>query len=151
MDNKEIKQKLRSSLDMAHVKITMLAYFFGLLFAAGIGALRGGTYLVVVVLTYLLVGMIMWLPALNILFRIYREPAGYRLYKATLSQPHAGFPRAYMYFTVVLEDPDGGKFLVNTNTIFQSYGHIGPTMEDYVNQTVTIAYNEDTGAVVVVE
>ncbi len=151
MDNKEIKQKLRSSLDMAHVKTTMLAYFFGLLFAAGIGALRGGTYLVVVVLTYLLVGMIMWIPALRILLHIWREPAGYRLYRATLSQPHAGFPRVYMYFTVVLEDPDGGKFLVNTNTIFQSYGHIGPTMEDYVNQTVTIAYNEDTGAVVVVE
>lgn len=150
MDNKEIRQKLKDSVDMAYVRLNVTIYviflFIGLLMGLSRPELIPSTIGI-----FALCGLIMLIPSLRILFRIYREPAGYRLYKATLSQPHGGFPRGYMYFTIVLEEPDGTKFLVNTNTIFQSYGtSFGPSMEDYVNQTVTVAYNEDTAAVVVI-
>ena len=150
MDNKEIRQKLKASVDMAYVRVNITIYIIflliGLLMGLGRPELIPGSIGV-----FALCGLIMLIPSLRILFRIYRDVSGYQLYKATLSQPHSGFPSGYMYFTIVLEKPDGCRLIVNTNTVFQSYGTaFGPSMEDYVNQTVTVAYNENTGAVVVI-
>lgn len=156
MDNKEIRQKLKCSVDMAYVRLNITIYCCFLLLGLLIVFLHPNlhftpTDLLICVGTMAFSGLIFLIPALVILFRIYKDITGYRLYKATLSQPHGGFPRGFMYFTVVLEDPDGSRFIVNTNTIFQSYGtSFGPSMENYVNQTVTVAYNEDTGEVVVI-
>lgn len=154
MDKKEIRQKLKISLDMAYVRINFIIYGFFLLWGALLGLARfrhDPSAIPTAISIFAVCGLIVLIPALRILFRIYRDVPAYRLYKATLSQPHGGFPRGYMYFTIVLEDPDGAKFIVNTNTVFQSYGtSFGPSMEDYVNQTVTVAYNEDTAAVVVI-
>lgn len=155
MDNKEIKQKLKDSLDMVYVRLWCIVYIGLLLVGLALCLLHPTLrqmpgILLGTVGVATLPGLVYLIPALKIWFSIYREIPAYRLYKATLAQPHGGFPRGFMYFTVVLEDPDGGKFLANTNTIFQSYGTaFGPSMEDYVNQTVTIAYNEDTGTAVV--
>lgn len=150
MDQKEIRQKLKHSLDMAFVRLNLVIYAFFLLIGLLMGLGRPEIMLTAMGI-FALCGLIMLIPSLRILFRIYRDADGYRLYKATLSQPHGGFPRGYMYFTIVLEEPDGSRFIVNTNTIFQSYGtSFGPSMENYVNQTVTVAYNETTGAVVVI-
>lgn len=150
MDNREIRQKLKASVDMSYVRLNLILYGLFLLLGVLMGLGRPEIISTAVGI-FAVCGLIILVPSLRICFRIYRELAGYRLYKATLSQPHSGFPRGYMYFTVVLEETDGSKFIVNTNTIFQSYGTaFGPSMEDYVNQTVTIAYNEDTEAVVVI-
>lgn len=84
-------------------------------------------------------------------FRIFRKCEHYRFQKAKLSQPHSGWPRGMMYFTVILENPaDGGKFLADTRPIFNSHSCFGLGLEDYINKTITIAYNEETENVVVI-
>lgn len=40
--------------------------------------------------------------------------------------------------------------MVDTNAIFRSYSLLGPSLEDYVNKEVTIAYNRFTERVVVI-
>lgn len=83
--------------------------------------------------------------------RVFRHPESYIFCKASLTKPHGSiWGRGAMYFSVVLEHPEGGKFVVDTRPIFQTYGWVGPLLEDYLNQTVTIAYNEETEAVVVI-
>lgn len=83
-------------------------------------------------------------------FQIFRKPESYTFYKTTLSRFHQKFPLKTMYFTVVLEDPDGSKRIENTHAIFASYGIMEPLVESYVNSTVTIGLNEETGMVVVI-
>lgn len=54
-------------------------------------------------------------------------------------------------FRVLLEDADGHKFVADTHSIFSTHKDFsGLGFEDYVNQKVTIAYNEETGNVVVI-
>ena len=133
MDQKEVRQKLKHSVDMALVRLNLVIYAFFLLTGLLMGLGRPEIMLSAMGI-FALCGLIMLIPSLRILFRIYRDADGYRLYNANLSQPHGGFPRGYMYFTIVLEEPDGSRFIVNTNTIFQSYGtSFGPSMENYVN------------------
>lgn len=84
------------------------------------------------------------------IIRIFRKADQYYFCKAKLSQPHHSyFAKAY-YFTVLIEDPEGRKFPADTHAIFATRGIIGPVMEDYLNSTVTIAYNEETDMVVVI-
>ena len=67
-----------------------------------------------------------------------------------MTQPHGSFWVRSMYFTVLLEDGDG-TIVANTHSIFGTSRHqIGPIMEDYVNKTVTVAYNGLTEQVVVI-
>lgn len=40
--------------------------------------------------------------------------------------------------------------MTDTHSIFYARGLVGLLLEDYVNRTVTIAYNEETGMVVVI-
>jgi len=82
--------------------------------------------------------------------RIFRRAECYRLYRAKLASPHGGqWVRDSMYFTVLLEDEEG-KFVVNTRAIFSASRWTPLRLEDYLNKTVTIAYNEETEAVVVI-
>ena len=55
-----------------------------------------------------------------------------------------------MYFTVVLEEPDGSKLIENTHAIFACHGIMEPLVSDYVNSEVTVALNKRTGMVVVI-
>lgn len=84
------------------------------------------------------------------LFRIFWKSEHYHFCKATLSNPRGGNLRHTIRFRVLLEDSEGRKFTADTHSIFYTRGLIGPLMEDYVNQTVTIAYNEETGMVTVI-
>lgn len=85
------------------------------------------------------------------LIRIYSRPELYFFCKCKLSSPHQKlWTRGMMYFTVVIEDPEGGRFAADTDGIFAAYGMVGPLMEDYLNSTVTIAYNRETEMVVVI-
>jgi hypothetical protein len=52
---------------------------------------------------------------------------------------------------VVLEDMDGNKFTAYTHSIFHTHrSSAGLALEDYVNQEVTVGYNDETGEVVVI-
>ena len=82
------------------------------------------------------------------LWKIFRKAGSYRFYRTTLGALHSCKWTRFMYFTVVLQDPDGAR-IVNTNPIFSTRNG-GALIEDYVNQTVTVAYNEETGEVVVI-
>ena len=82
--------------------------------------------------------------------QIFRKPEGYTFYKTTLSRFHQKFPLKMMYFTVVLEEPDGSKRIENTHAIFASYGIVEPLVESYVNSTITIGLNKETGMLVVI-
>ena len=82
--------------------------------------------------------------------QIFRKPESYTFYKTTLSRFHQKFPLKSMYFTVVLEEPDGSKRIENTHATFACHGIIEPLVESYVNSTVTIGLNNETGMVVVI-
>lgn len=79
-------------------------------------------------------------------YRIFEKPEAYIFCRGILDRPHAGMLRDTMYFTVVLDK----KYVVDTHSIFQIRSLFGPEFERYVNQPVTIAYNEETKTVVVI-
>lgn len=83
-------------------------------------------------------------------FQIFRGIEGYTFYTAKLTQFQQRFPLKTMYFTVVLEESDGSKQVVDTHAIFSSTGVVEPLVESYVNSTVTIGLNKETGMVVVI-
>ena len=80
---------------------------------------------------------------------IFRKAEFYVFQRCTLTQPHSiPFLRS-MAFRV--EFPHAGRTQsLETRAIFASYGVMEPLMETYNNKTVTIAYNPQTGQVVVI-
>lgn len=83
--------------------------------------------------------------------QIFRRPEDYFFCRCQLSSfHHRFFTKGAMYFTVVLDDPEGGRILAETHAIFQSYGVMEPLLENYTGRTVTIAYNRETEMVVVI-
>ena len=155
-DVKEIHRDLWHSLDMAFVKIflfwtavvTVIVSVTVILASRGIdpqerGAVLG-TILVIAVLPILI--FCAWRT-----FRIFQATESYIFCKTTLSNPMGGRFRDSIKFRVILEDADGGKFVADTHSIFSTHKDFtGLGFEDYVNQTVTIAYNVETGNVVVI-
>lgn len=83
-------------------------------------------------------------------FQIFRRIEDYTFYKAKLTRFQQRFPLKTMYFTVVLEESDGSKQVVDTHAIFASHGVMEPLVESYVNSTVAIGLNRKTGMVVVI-
>ena len=80
---------------------------------------------------------------------IFHRPVDYFFCRVNLCNPHAGFLRDSFYFSVLVEDPlDHQKYFVDTHAIFTSRGL--PRLEDYVNTTVTIAHNRETGMTAVI-
>ena len=82
--------------------------------------------------------------------RICRKPDSYIFCSAVLNQPHRSDRINAMYFTVVIEDAEGNRFPANTHAIFFTYSLTGLLLEDYVNKTVEVGYNMETGHVVVI-
>lgn len=157
MDKKEIREKLKNSLDM--VEATMVLFCCGL-----IVALEGLFVLIFLPrseedpsrwLVFWVMALVSALPFLiYCLWRrvqIFRRPESYYFCKATLSNPISGRIRHTIRFTVVIEDPEGYKFAANTHSIFSAGRGFGSlSLEDYINKTVTVGYNEETGQVVVI-
>ena len=147
MDTSEMKQKLKCSLEIAHIRSALIVWSF--LVAAYVTALTlfwGG-----LTITATLCGMFLlpiWIAYGWRWFRVFRKPEGYTFHTVTLSQPHANTFHAF-YFTVTLDLPEKGAVTSKTSSIFLARGWLGPLMEDYVNREVTIAYNGQTGQVVV--
>lgn len=149
MDTAEIKEKLKCSLEIAHIRSAAL--IFTLIALAYIGLLMlswGGWGLALVTIALVLVPLWGWYGWRA--WMIFRSPEAYVFCKVTLSQPHSSpFFRTF-YFTLVLETPERGRFAAETSSIFQAHGWLGPLLEDYVNREVTIAYNEETQQVVII-
>lgn len=85
------------------------------------------------------------------IWKLFRVPEEYLFTQAKLSTFHQKMWYRAMYFTVVIDHPEEGTVAVNTNPIFASYGWEQPLLEDYLNRTVTVGYNRETGTVVVID
>lgn len=155
-DVKEIRRKLWDSLDMVCVKRWLFIAVVCLILGLVIGNLSVPRYMGTGyrVTAILIVTGITFFPILAFClwrtFRIFQHPQSYFFCKTVLSAPKGGNLRDTIRFTVVLEDPDGGKFVATTHSIFDTHGSSVLAFENYVNRTVTVAYNEETDMVVVI-
>lgn len=142
--------RLRSSLEMGNIKLTFAfgCALFGipcLLFAMGTQKPEPG-----VPFMFLLGFLIHSVTCLWLTLRMFRKAEHYIFCQCKLTQPHSSpFLRSF-YFTVLFQLPDGSTQEANTHAIFAAHGIIGPLMEEYINRTVTIAYNTATGNTVVI-
>ena len=83
------------------------------------------------------------------IFKIFRDIDDYTFTEVTLSRLNSSWYRN-MYFSVDLIDWDGQTVQAETNSIFQTHGFMKPLLEDYVNRTVLVGYNNTTGYVAVI-
>ena len=149
MDHREIKEKLKCSLEIAHIRSALVVASVLVAAYVGIMTLFWGD----IAFTVILCGVILfpiWLAYSWRYFRVFRKIHRYTFHKALLAQPHTSrFVHAF-HFTVVLENTEKGTVTTKTSSIFLARGWLGPFLEDYVNREVTLAYNEETGQVVVI-
>ena len=157
-DVKEIRQKLWHSLDMAYVKMW--------LFVAAVCTLIMWAFFWLtiqrhpyhsteqVVMFWVTIAIVISPILVFCIIRtvnIFRCPGSYHFCKTVLCNPRGGSIRDTIRFTVLIEDADGDKFAADTHSIFTTHRSMfGPALEDYVNRTVTAAYNEETGQVVII-
>lgn len=149
MDEREIKEKLKCSLEIAHIRSALVVASVLVAAYVGIMTLFWGN----IAFTVILCGVIlfpMWAAYSWRYYRVFRKISRYTFHKALLAQPHTSrFVHAF-HFTVVLENTEKGTISTKTSSIFLARGWLGPFLEDYVNREVTLAYNEETGQVVVI-
>ena len=150
----DIKHLLRASVDMDWVRTMTNVLILALLITALVGLITGG---LAGAGLFAAIGLVVELPLLISLGRrcwnIFHQQEHYRQYQCTLSSLNT--PGLFSFwktiaFYVVLEEPDGSKEVVSTNPIFFPNGIESPQLKDYVNRTVTVAYNPLTGSVVVI-
>lgn len=84
------------------------------------------------------------------LIRIFRRADRYVFCRVTLSEPHHNFWHKSYSFTVTLGHPEIGHRTRQTQPIFLPYGAFEPLLVNYMNQTVTVAYNPLTDTLVVI-
>ena len=150
MRKEDIIRRLRNSVELSHIKyrLATAAGLFGLpcllLLLGKYGPEPSAIFCFLIPLLVIL-GFYGWR-----LYRIFYKPEAYILCQCLLDQPHAD-PNlnTIMYFTVTLELPDGTAKTVETHSIF-GLRIASPVFEEYINKTVTIAYNTTTGMVVVI-
>ena len=155
MDKTEIRQRLWDSLELHTIRrdatVSTLLVFIVMGFQGCVSSAGGdGAWII-----SLVIGAITLLPFwcfwIIRTVNIFRKPEEYFFCKCTLSSVHhKPFLKGGMYFTVVIEDPDGGRFTADTHAIFAAYGIAEPLVENYINRTVTVAYNRETEMVVVI-
>lgn len=149
MDEREIREKLKCSLEIAHVRSALAVASVLVAAYVGVMTLFWGD----IAFTIVLCGVIllpMWVAYSWRYWRVFRKVHRYTFRKAVLAQPHTSrFVHAF-HFTVVLEQTEKGTVTTKTSSIFLARGWLGPFLEDYVNREVTLAYNEETGQVVVI-
>ena len=157
-DKKEIRYQLWHSLDIAYVKLwlfvaavcTLIMWLFFRL------AILWDVYhtLEQVVAFWVTIGLVIGPIVVFCAVRtwnIFRHPESYCFCRTVLCNPKGGSIRATIKFTVLIEDADGDKFAADTHSIFTTHRDCsGLGFEDYVNHTVTAAYNEETGQVVII-
>lgn len=157
MDTKEIREQLKNSLDMVSLRLYLFVAAIVVLIEGGMVFFLApkppfgpSRWLVFGLMAAISVAPILIFCVVRTI-SIFRCPGSYHFCKATLSNPKGGRIRDTIRFLVVLEDMDGNKFTAYTHSIFHTHtGSFGFGFEDYVNQEVTIGYNEETGSVVVI-
>lgn len=155
-DVKEIRQELWQSLDMVFVKMLLFwamianGIIFVVLFFTSMGMDPAERWSVI--LTMMAVCLLPFLIfCLWRTIQTFRKAESYSFCTAKLSNPMGGRFRDSIKFRVLLEDADGYKFVADTHSIFSTHKDLtGLGIEDYVNQEVMIAYNEETENVVVI-
>lgn len=149
MDEREIKEKLKCSLEIAHIRSALVVASVLVAAYVGVMTLFWGDIAFTVILCGVLL-LPMWVAYNWRYYRVFRKVSRYTFHKAVLAQPHTSrFVHAF-HFTVVLENTEKGTISTKTSSIFLARGWLGPFLEDYVNREVTLAYNEETGQVVVI-
>lgn len=151
----ETRQRLWSSLEMGVIRRDAILYTIAIGVAVLMVSCQGSASDDGTLGAVMAVGAAMFLlPAWGFyLWRticIFRKAENYIFCRCKLSQPHQNYFLQTMYFTVIIECPDGSKVVRETHAIFPCHGFIGPLVEDYVNSTATIGYNEETETVVVI-
>ena len=148
MDEREIKEKLKCSLEIAHIRSALAVASVLVAAYVGVMTLFWGD----ITFTIILCGLILlpiWVAYGWRYFRVFRKMHRYTFHKALLDRPSISrFVHAF-HFTVTLEGTEKGTVTADTSSIFLARGWLGPILEDYVNKEVTLAYNEETGQVVV--
>ncbi len=148
MDKKEIRKQLWNSLDMIQIRANMIlvAVVCLLTLPAYLQAREIG-WMIQGVIFFTLEGALLWQ-----VWRIYRKPEGYVFHpcKLTVFHNHRWMRRFY-YFTVVTQNRNGKDIAVDTEPIFGGWGFGAMPLEDYMDTTVTIGYNDETYHVVVIE
>lgn len=75
---------------------------------------------------------------------------GFVVAQTILDKPHlTGGKNRHVYFTVTFDDGNGNKVTADTTPLFGGGWFDLYLLEDYNNKTVDIAYNSETGKVVV--
>ena len=149
MDERKIKEKLKCSLEIAHIRSALVVASVLVAAYVGVMTLFWGDIAFTVILCGVLL-LPMWVAYNWRYYRVFRKVSRYTFHKAVLAQPHTSRFVHTFHFTVVLENTEKGTISTKTSSIFLARGWLGPFLEDYVNREVTLAYNEETGQVVVI-
>ena len=149
-DIKEIRRQLWISLDMAWVR-----FYFWLMVAVGaVFALFGGNRfpdnpgIVPAMLIIVVVPVMIFLACRT--YAIFEKAEKYCFCKTRLDTPFGGGLRGSIAYRVTVTDGEGLQRRVDTRAIFHTGSVIGANIEEYTNRTVTVAYNPETGSVVVI-
>jgi Ca2+/Na+ antiporter len=85
------------------------------------------------------------------IYEITKDPTRYQVFTAALDEPHPSF-RGRIYFTSrVVEDRTGYVQKVDTAAIFHSAAFGKFSFDEYNKKTARLAYDDNTGRVVVLE
>ena len=147
-DVKTVRRQLWVSLDMCYVRraFVVLIVVSALAFAVNGSRLSPDRFVPVLVIAA--TPFILFL--LYRTWKIFRRAESYIFQEAVLDHPTAGWGRGSIRFTVTVKDSDGHSQRAYTHGIFSTHSLFGPNLEDYVNRKVRVAYNEETGTLVVI-
>ena len=150
-DIKTIRQQLWVSMDMSYVR----RFFIGLI-AVGVVAWFSGTSRLspenhgIIPLSLIIVEGPVLLFLSYRTWKIFRKSEHYIFQEAVLDRPNAAWGRGAIRFTVTVKDSRGCNQQADTHGIFATRSLLGPNLEDYVNRRVRVAYNDETGTLVVI-
>ena len=147
-DLKTVRQQLWVSMDMAYVRRYFVILVIVGILATVINGSRLSPEVSAMVLAIVEGPIVVFL--LYRTWKIFHRAESYIFQEAVLNHPAAGWGRGTIRFTVIVKDSDGRSQQVNTHGIFATRSLFGPNLEDYVNQKVRVAYNEETGTLVVI-
>lgn len=144
--NPDTTKKLLNSVEMGYYRrqLTVLGILF--LFFCAITFFQDPAIGVTFVIIFLPIPVFY----LYRIFRILHRRDGYLFCTATLDQPNYHFWLKTYSFTVTLDHPGISRRSRQTRPIFIPYGAFEPLLVNYVNQSVTVAYNPATDILVVV-
>lgn len=149
---KENQQRLWNSLEMGDVKRNIVTFLvmMPIMWAIAVARVRqpeAQTLMLLLMAALVLPYLVFYVVRM---VRILLHAEKYVFCQTKLTKPHNSLNHRLYYFSVVLKDGQGKEFMADTHAIFANRNLFGPQLEDYVNQTVTVAHNPVTGMVVVI-